>query len=114
MTQDDQRHGTTTLFAALDGATGTVLGTCMKRHRHQELLRLLREIDRVTDKRLDLHLIVDNDATRKLPKVKAWLERHPRFAVSERCTETAYSAPRLRPTIQSGAKSSVNRRSRWL
>ncbi|PVE21513.1 IS630 family transposase [Microvirga sp. KLBC 81] len=101
------------LLAALDGATGTVLGTCMKRHRHQEFLRLLREIDRVADKRLDLHLIVDNDATHKHPK-KASLERHPRFAVSERRTETAYSAPRLRPTFQSGAKSSVNKRSHWL
>jgi transposase len=79
MTHDYKRHGTTTLFAALDVATGTVLGTCMKRHRPQEFLRFLRVIHRNTDKRLDLHLIVDNYATHKHPKVKAWLEKHPRF-----------------------------------
>ena len=79
MTHDYKRHGTTTLFAALDVATGTVLGTCMKRHRHQEFLRFLRVIDRNTDKRLDLHLIVDNYATHKHPKVKAWLSKHPRL-----------------------------------
>ena len=79
MTHDYKRHGTTTLFAALDVASGMVMGTCMKRHRHQEFLRFLRVIDRGTDKRLDLHLIVDNYATHKHPKVKAWLEKHPRF-----------------------------------
>jgi len=68
MTHGYKRHGTTTLFAALGVATGTVLGTCMKRHRHQEFLRFLRGIDRNTDKRLDLHLIVDNYATHKHPK----------------------------------------------
>ena len=79
MTHDDKRHGTTTLFAALDVATGRVIGSCMKRHRHQEFLRFLREIDRATPKRLDLHLIVDNYATHKHEKVKAWLAKHPRF-----------------------------------
>jgi hypothetical protein len=79
MTHDDKRHGTTTLFAALDVATGTGLGTGMKRHRHQAFLRFLRVIHRNTDKRLDLHLIVDHYATHKHPRVKAWLERHPRF-----------------------------------
>ena len=79
MTHDYKRHGTTTLFAALDVASGTVMGTCMKRHRHQEFLRFLRVIDRGTDKHLDLHLIVDNYATHKHPKVRAWLEKHPRF-----------------------------------
>jgi transposase len=79
MTHDYKRHGTTILFAALDVATGTVLGTCMKRHRHQEFLRFLREINRATPRHLDLHLIVDNYATHKHPKVEAWLERHPRF-----------------------------------
>ena len=56
-----------------------VLGTCMKRHRHQEFLRFLREINRATPRHLDLHLIVDNYATHKHPKVKAWLSKHPRF-----------------------------------
>ena len=79
MTHDYKRHGTTTLFAALDVATGKVIGECMPRHRHQEFLRFLRTIDRNTPKSLDLHLIVDNYATHKHPKVKAWLKRHPRF-----------------------------------
>jgi transposase len=79
MTHDYKRHGTTTLFAALDVATGKVIGSCMKRHRHQEFLRFLRAIDRATPKRLDLHLIVDNYATHKHARVKAWLAKHPRF-----------------------------------
>lgn len=79
MTHDYKRHGTTTLFAALDVATGQVIGQCMKRHRHQEWLRFLRTIDRSTPKTLDLHLIADNYATHKHPTVKAWLARHPRF-----------------------------------
>jgi transposase len=79
MTHDYKRHGTTTLFAALDVATGQVIGQCMKRHRHQEWLRFLRVIDRSTPKALDLHLIADNYATHKHAAVKAWLKRHPRF-----------------------------------
>src|SRR5260221_4790988 len=79
MTHDYKRHGTTTLFAALDVATGTVIGQCMKRHRHQEFLRFLRAIDRQTPKHLDLHLIVDNYATHKHANVKAWLGKRPRF-----------------------------------
>jgi transposase len=79
MTHDYKRHGTTTLFAALDVATGKVIGRCLKRHRHQEFLTFLRDIDRATPKRLDLDLIVDNYATHKHPKVKAWLAKHPRF-----------------------------------
>jgi transposase len=79
MTHDYKRHGTTTLFAALDVATGKVIGECMPRHRHQEFLRFLRTIDRNVAKQFDLHLIVDNYATHKHAKVKAWLMRHPRF-----------------------------------
>jgi transposase len=79
LTHDYKRHGTTTLFAALDVATGKVIGRCLKRHRHQEFLRFLGQIDRATPKRLDLHLVIDNYATHKHPKVKAWLARHPRF-----------------------------------
>jgi transposase len=78
-THDYKRHGTTTLFAALDVATGKVIGQCMKRHRHQEWLKFLRAIDRATPKALDLHLIADNYATHKHPTVKAWLAKHPRF-----------------------------------
>ena len=79
MTHDYKRNGTTTLFAALDVATGRVIGQCRKRHRHQEWLKFLRMIDRNTPLRLDVHLIADNYATHKHPKVKAWLKRHPRF-----------------------------------
>jgi transposase len=79
MTHDYKRNGTTTLFAALDVATGKVLGECMPRHRHQEFLRFLRAIDRNTAEHLDLHLVTDNYATHKHPKVKAWLARHKRF-----------------------------------
>ena len=81
MTHDYKRHGTTTLFAALDVATGRVVGECMPRHRHQEFLRFLRAIDRGAPKDLDLHLIVDSYAPHKHAKVKAWLKRHPRFHV---------------------------------
>jgi transposase len=79
MTHDYKRNGTTTLFAALDVMKGEIIGQCMKRHRHQEFLKFLRTIDRNTDKKLDLHLIVDNYCTHKHANVKAWLEKHPRF-----------------------------------
>jgi transposase len=79
MTHDYKRHGTTTLFAALDVATGKVIGQCVSRHRHQEWLKFLRRIDAETPKFLDVHLIADNYATHKHPKVQAWLKRHPRF-----------------------------------
>jgi transposase len=79
MTHDYKRHGTTSLFAALDVATGAVIGQCMKRHRHQEFLRFLRTIDRQTPKKRDLHLILDNYATHKHSNVKTWLAKHPRF-----------------------------------
>jgi transposase len=79
MTHDYKRHGVTTLFAALDVESGKIIGECMNRHRHQEFLRFLRTIDRNTPKNLDLHIIVDNYATHKHAKVKAWLARHKRF-----------------------------------
>lgn len=79
MTHDYKRHGTTTLFAALNTLDGRVISTCMPRHRHQEFLRFLKMIDRETPKELDLHLILDNYATHKQPRVREWLEEHPRF-----------------------------------
>jgi len=79
MTHDYKRHGTTTLFAALDGLDGKVIGQCMARHRHQEFIRFLNKINRETPAKSELHLIVDNYATHKHPKVQAWLERHKRF-----------------------------------
>jgi transposase len=78
MTHDYKRHGTTTLFAALDVATGELFHECLPRHRHQEFLRFLRTVERQTDPDLDLHFILDNYATHKHPKVKAWLEKNPR------------------------------------
>jgi transposase len=79
MTHDYKRHGTTTLFAALNMLDGRVIGECMPRHRHGEFLRFLKRIDRETPAELDLHLIVDNYATHKTPRVKRWLKAHPRF-----------------------------------
>lgn len=79
MTHDYKRHGTTTLFAALDVLDGSVIGTCKERHRHEEFLFFLKEIDRTTPKDLDLHLVLDNYATHKHPDVKAWLETKPRI-----------------------------------
>ena len=79
MTHDYVRHGTTTLFAALNVLEGTVIGECFNRHRHEEFLKFLRQVDRQTPSGLDLHLIVDNYATHKHPSVKGWIEKHPRF-----------------------------------
>ena len=79
MTHDYKRHGTTTLFAALDVLDGRVIGQCMQKHRHQEFIRFLNRINREAAPDLDVHLIADNYATHKHPKVKAWLARHPRF-----------------------------------
>src|SRR5713226_8359068 len=78
-THDYKRNGTTTLFAALSMLDGKVIGDCMPRHRHQEFIRFLKEIDAQTPPELDLHLIVDNYGTHKHPRVKSWLRRHPRF-----------------------------------
>jgi transposase len=79
MTHDYRRHGTTTLFAAFNVLEGKVIGQCMNRHRHQEFIRFLNKINRETPAERALHLIIDNYATHKHPKVRAWLERHPRF-----------------------------------
>jgi transposase len=79
MTHDYKRNGTTTLFAAIELAAGQLIGTCMPRHRHQEWIKFLKLIDERTPADLNLHLIVDNYATHKHPKVQSWLKRHPRF-----------------------------------
>src|SRR5215831_7031365 len=79
MTHDYKRHGTTTLFAAIEMVCGRVIATCMKRHRHQEWIKFLALIDQQTPPELELHVILDNYATHKHPKVRAWLKRHPRF-----------------------------------
>ena len=79
MTHDYKRHGTTTLFAALNILDGTVIGHNMKRHRHQEFIRFLNTIEAQVPKRRAIHAIVDNYATHKHPKVRQWLARHQRW-----------------------------------
>ena len=81
VTHDDIRHGTTTLFATLDVATGQVLSQCKKRHRHQECLVFLRHIDKNVPKDLDIHLIVDNYAPHKHAKIKSWLAKRSRYII---------------------------------
>jgi transposase len=81
MTHDYKRHGTTTLFAALDALTGKVIGSCKKRHRHEEFIEFLGQIDRKTPKDLSLHLILDNYGTHKHDDVEVWLKDHPRFVL---------------------------------
>ena len=80
-THDYERHGTTTLFAALNVLEGTVIGECQPRHRHQEFLRFLTRIDQSVDPGLDVHLVLDNYGTHKHPEVKKWLAKHPRYHV---------------------------------
>jgi transposase len=81
MTHDYKRNGTTSLFAALEVATGNVIGTCMKQHRHEEWLKFISLIERSVPKDKKIHIICDNYATHKHAKVKAWLARRPRISV---------------------------------
>ena len=79
MTHDYKRHGTTTLFAALNVLDGTVIGRNMQRHRHQEFIRFLNTVEAQVPARKAIHAVVDNYATHKHPKVQKWLTRHPRW-----------------------------------
>jgi hypothetical protein len=79
MTHDYIRNGTTTLFAALDVLEGTVVGRCMQRHRHQEFIRFLNAIEAELPAGKVAHVVLDDSAAHKHPKVMRWLERHPRF-----------------------------------
>jgi putative transposase len=81
VTHDYVRHGTTTLFAALDIASGRVMTKCKKRHRHQEFLQFLRQIEASVPKKLDVHLVVDNYATHKHESVRRWLAARPHFHI---------------------------------
>jgi putative transposase len=81
VTHDYVRHGTTTLYAALDIASGQVLTRCTPRHRHKEFLQFLRQIETQVPQDLDIHLVVDNYATHKHPKVRLWLAARPRYHV---------------------------------
>jgi transposase len=80
-THDYERHGTTTLFAALNILEGTIIGECQPRHRHQEFLRFLNRIDQSIDPGLDIHLVLDNYGTHKHPEVKKWLAQRSRYHV---------------------------------
>jgi transposase len=79
VTSDYKRHGTTTLFAALNALDGTVIGSCMDKHRHEEFLKFMRTVDKEVPKGLAVHMILDNYATHKHKDVAAWLAKHPRF-----------------------------------
>ena len=78
---DYERHGVTSLFAAMDVASGVTISNCYRRHRHQEFLRFLNEIENNLPARLDVHLVMDNYGTHKVTKVRSWLARHPRYHV---------------------------------
>jgi transposase len=78
-THDYVRHGTTSLFAALDIATGKVIGQCHRQHRHQEFLSFLKRVDREVPAEMEIHLVLDNYSTHKTPKVAAWFKKRPRY-----------------------------------
>jgi hypothetical protein len=79
MTHDDKRHGTTTLFAALNVLDGSVIGRCMQRHRHQEFIRFLNGVERAVPAGKVIHVVLDNYGAHKQAKVRQWLVRHPRW-----------------------------------
>ena len=89
-THDYERHGTTTLFAALDIATGKVIGELHRRHRAKEFLQFLRTIDANVPQELDVHLVMDNYGTHKTPSIKSWFARHPRFQPHFTPTSTSW------------------------
>jgi DDE superfamily endonuclease len=90
MTSDHRRHGTTTLFAALNALDGTVIGSCMDRHRREDFLKFLRTVDKQVPKGLAVQMILDSYATRKHPDVKVWLTKHPRFHVHFTSTSSSW------------------------
>src|SRR3954452_2406246 len=115
MTHDYVRHGTVTLFAALSQLTGQLITRTEASHTHVEWLRFLKQIDRETPQDLDLHLIADNYATHKHPKVRAWLEKHPRFTMHFTPTSSSwlnlverFFADLTSDVIRSGSFCSVN------
>ena len=115
MTHDYKRHGTTTLFAALNILDGTVIGRNMQRHRHQEFIRFLNTIERAVTAGKVIHVVLDNYATHKHPKVRAWLERHPRWTFHFTPTSASwlnavegFFAKLTRRRLQRGVFRSVN------
>ena len=106
MTHDYKRHGTTTLFAALDVLTGRVIGQCLPRHRHDEFLGFLRVIDKQTPKGLDVHLILDNYSTHKHPDVRAWLTKHHGSSCISRRPRAPGSTPSSAGSVRSPTRPS--------
>ena len=94
MTHDYVRNGTTSLFAAFDLASGSVIAQPYRQHRHQEFLKFLKLIDKAVPKDLDLHLVLDNYATHKTPAIKEWLLKHPRFYLHFTPTSSSLAEPR--------------------
>jgi hypothetical protein len=105
MTHDYKRHGTTTLFAAMELAQGKVVGECYQRHRHQEFLKFLRRLDREFPGPLALHLVMDNYGTHSEEEVRAWLKKHPRFRLH--FVPTSFQLAELGRTLVSGAVGAV-------
>ena len=101
------RNGTTSLFAALDIATGAVIGKCYKRHRATEFLDFLKRIDVAVPKGPDVHLVMDNYATHKTPRIKAWLARHPYWHVHFTPTSASWFAELTRKQLQRGVHRST-------
>ena len=93
MTHDYKRHGTTTLFAALDILEGKVIGRCMQRPRHQEFIRFLNTVARDVPADKTIHVVLDNYATHKHPKVRGWLARHPRVTFHFTLTSCSWPMP---------------------
>jgi transposase len=92
-THDYYRHGTTSLFAALDIATGKVIGRCQGRHRHQEFLAFLGQIERAVPAKLEIHLVLDNYGTHKTPQVAAWFKKRPRYHLHFTPTSASWREP---------------------
>ena len=115
-THDDKRNGTTALFAALDVATGSVIGKCYRRHRAREFLDFLKVIDRSVPDGLDIHIVMDNYATHKTDGVKAWLARRPHWHVHFTPTSASWLhqverwfAELTRKQLQRGVQRGVHR-----
>ncbi len=119
MTHDYKRNGTTTLFAALDTATGEVFGLCQEKHRHQEWLKFLRMIDEAIPEEKEIYLICDNYATHKHARVQRWLRSHKRFHVRFTPTSASWltwsnaSSRDLTQTSSSVASSRTSNNSSW-
>src|SRR6185312_16365626 len=108
MTHDYKRNGTTTLFAAFDVLEGKVIGRCMQKHRHQEFIRFLNQIEAQIPATKAVHVILDNYATHKHPKVRKWLDRHQRFTFHSRPLRPRGSMPsRASSPSSQGAASSA-------